>query len=174
MNYHDILHDDMMNGEGLRTVLFISGCAHRCPGCQNPETWLPYSGIKFDEAAKQEIFEQLDKDYINGITFTGGDPLHESNLDDVFFLIVDIKKKYPNKTIWLYSGYTFEEIFNAGEELWVDIVRRQIVKSLDVFVDGRFKKDLLSPQEHWVGSSNQRVIDIPKTLKEGEVIIWQA
>ena len=171
MNYHNILHDDMMNGEGLRTVLFLSGCSHKCKGCQNPETWLPYSGIKFDDAAKKEIFEQLDKDYIHGITFSGGDPLHEANLQEVFDLITEIRKKHPNKTIWLYSGYTFEEIFNAGGEFWVDIVRRQTVKCLDVFVDGQFIKDLLSPQAQWVGSSNQRVIDIPKTLNNGQVIL---
>ena len=103
MRYHNITKDDMLNGDGLRVVLWVAGCTHCCDGCQNPITWDPDGGLLFDEAAKAEIFEQLDKDYISGITFSGGDPLHPSNRLDVRSLMAEIKEKYPNKTIWLYT-----------------------------------------------------------------------
>ena len=93
MNYHNILHDDMRNGDGLRVVLFVSGCNHYCKNCQNPQTWDKDSGIEFDLAAKEEIFEQLNKDYISGITFSGGDPLHSNNLHEIYSLILEIKNK---------------------------------------------------------------------------------
>lgn len=134
MNYLQITHDDVCNGNGLRVVLWLSGCSHHCCNCQNPQTWNPNSGIPFDEAAKQEIFDELAKDYISGITLSGGDPLHEQNLDGVLDLIKEIREKYPispnaisqnalkssvlepqnnneirisfpEKTIWLYTGY---------------------------------------------------------------------
>ena len=101
INYHNITHDDMNNGSGLRVVLWLSGCSHHCYNCQNPQTWNPDSGIQFDESAKQEIFTELSKDYISGITFSGGDPLHENNLDEVLKLVQEIRISFPEKT----SGY---------------------------------------------------------------------
>lgn len=105
MRYHNITKDDMLNGDGLRVVLWVSGCAHCCKDCQNPITWDANSGLLFDGAAKAEIFEQLDKDYISGITFSGGDPLHIKNIMDVTELAAEIKEKYPDKTIWLYRFF---------------------------------------------------------------------
>ena len=96
MNYHNITKDDMLNGEGLRVVLWLSGCTHRCPGCHNPQTWDVTSGIPFDAEAKAEIFTELDKDYISGITFSGGDPLHPSSINEVGQLIKEIKERYPD------------------------------------------------------------------------------
>ena len=95
----------MNNGDGLRVVLWLSGCSHGCYKCQNPQTWNPNSGIPFDESAKQEIFNELSKDYISGITLTGGDPLYESNLSDVLSLVKEIRHSFPEKNIWLYTGY---------------------------------------------------------------------
>ena len=100
MRYHNITKDDMLNGDGLRVVLWVAGCDHCCKDCQNPITWDPDGGLLFDEAAKQEIFEQLDKNYISGITFSGGDPLHSANRLDVRALAEEIKTKYPDKTIF--------------------------------------------------------------------------
>lgn len=168
MNYHNITHDDMNNGDGLRVVLWVSGCSHQCHNCQNPQTWDPRSGIKFDEQAKKEIFEQLDKSYISGITFSGGDPLYIENLNDIEELIYDIKIKYGNtKTIWLYTGYTFEEIAN-------DIInqRMQIVCHCDVLVDGEFIESQKDTDLKWRGSKNQRVIDIQKTLQNKKIVLW--
>ncbi|MEI3407141.1 MAG: 4Fe-4S cluster-binding domain-containing protein, partial [Christensenellales bacterium] len=104
MNYHNITMDDMLNGDGLRTVLWVSGCAHHCRGCQNPQTWNPQSGIPFDDAAKEELFSNLSRDYINGVTFSGGNPLCSGNRETVGQLITEIHERFPQKTIWLYTG----------------------------------------------------------------------
>ena len=112
MRYHNITKDDMLNGDGLRVVLWVAGCSHCCKECHNPITWDPNGGLEFDEAAKQEIFDELEKDYIHGITFSGGDPLHMANAYDVTQLAKEIRKKYPNKSIWLYTGAKWEEVKN--------------------------------------------------------------
>lgn len=155
MRYHNITKDDMLNGDGLRVVLWVSGCTHCCKECQNPITWDPDGGLLFDDDAKHEIFEQLDKDYISGITFSGGDPLHSANRLDVRALISEIKEKYPNKTIWLYTGSD-----------WKDIWHYPMMKNIDVVVDGEFKIELKDNKLLWKGSSNQRVIDVQATLKQ--------
>lgn len=130
MRYHNITKDDMLNGDGLRVVLWVAGCAHGCPGCHNPITWDPEGGLPFDEEAKQEIFDELDKDYVSGITFSGGDPLHEANVRQVTALAKEIREKYPNKTIWLYTG-----------SLWKEVKDLEIAKYLDVLVDGEFQEE---------------------------------
>ena len=154
MRYHNITHDDMLNGDGLRVVLWVAGCEHCCKGCQNPMTWDAEGGLPFDDAAKQEIFEQLDKDYISGLTFSGGDPLFPSNRVDVRTLAQEVKEKYPDKTIWLYTGY-----------LWEQVMHYPVMQYVDVVVDGEFEQDKFDANLRWKGSSNQRVIDVPKTLK---------
>ena len=108
MNYHNITVDDMLNGDGLRTVLWVSGCMHHCRGCQNPQTWDAKSGIPFDEAAKEELFADLSRDYMDGITFSGGDPLCPANRETVGRLIAETRDRFPQKTIWLYTGDLFE------------------------------------------------------------------
>lgn len=161
MNYHNITKDDMLNGEGLRVVLWLAGCTHHCPGCHNPQTWDVNSGIPFDQSAKDEIFNELDKDYISGITLTGGDPLHPSSINQVSQLVNEIKTKYPHKTIWLYTGFQFE-----------DIKTIDLIKDIDVLVDGRFEIELLNPQLLWKGSSNQRVINVQPSLKTNTIILY--
>ena len=148
MRYHNITKDDMNNGDGLRVVLWVAGCSHCCKECQNPMTWDPNGGLPFDEAAKKEIFDQLDKSYISGITFSGGDPLHSANRDGVLALAKEIREKYPDKTIWLYTGYS-----------WKDIYEEEIVNYLDVVVDGEFRTELKDTTLAFRGSSNQRIID---------------
>lgn len=143
----------MLNGDGLRVVLWVAGCSHCCKGCQNPLTWDPDGGLLFDEDAKQEIFEQLDKSYISGITFSGGDPLHDANRLDVKNLMMEIKEKYPDKTIWMYTG-----------DSWENIYQYQLLQYVDVVVDGEFVAELRDQKLLWKGSSNQRVIDVRKTL----------
>jgi len=164
MNYHNILHDDMSNGDGLRVVLFVSGCEHSCANCQNPQTWDCNSGIPFDYKAKGEIFEQLDKDYISGITFSGGDPLSKSNYYEVFILCGEIKNKFPTKTIWLYTGYTWEQILQSRE-------LSKVMTTVDVLVDGKFEQDLADIKYHWAGSTNQRIIDVQKSLNQNKIIL---
>lgn len=160
MNYHNITKEDMLNGEGLRVVLWVAGCDHHCIGCQNPQTWDFRSGIKFDNNAEDEIFEALEQPYCSGITFSGGDPLNVHNRFEVTKLAKKIRQKYGDtKTIWLYTGYKFENI------KYFDIIHY-----IDVLVDGEFVKELNDNTLKWVGSSNQRVIDIKKTLEKDEVI----
>lgn len=162
MRYHNITKDDMLNGDGLRVVLWVSGCSHCCKECHNPITWDPNGGLEFDEAAKQEIFAELDKDYVHGITFSGGDPLHVNNAYDVTELAKEIRERYPNKTIWLYTGSKWEEISHM-----------KVLQYIDVLCDGEFVAELKDMNTHWVGSTNQRVIDVQKTLAEGEVVLYE-
>lgn len=155
MRYHNITKDDMLNGDGLRVVLWVAGCSHCCKDCQNPITWDPNGGLLFDEAAKQEIFEQLDKSYISGITLSGGDPLHAANRLDVRQLIEEIKQKYPDKTIWMYTG-----------DSWERILHYPMMKNIDVLVDGEFIAEQKDVKLLWKGSKNQRVIDVQKSLAQ--------
>ena len=165
MNYHDIKHDDMNNGPGLRVTLFVSGCDHYCNGCQNPETWSTKSGIPFVDTAIEEIFEQLNNDYISGITFSGGDPLNANNRVEVCSLIHQIRLKYgKSKSIWIYTGYTWEEIVNT---------LTPVLLGVDVLIDGMFDKDLADVNYHWAGSTNQRVIDVQRSLEEKKVILYK-
>lgn len=181
MNYHNITYPDMNNGDGLRVVLWLSGCSHHCYNCQNPQTWDANSGIPFDESAKQEIFNELSKDYISGITFSGGDPLHENNLDDVLKLVQEIRISYPEKTIWLYTGYKFEQIKDAFMESkkWLQanwkhsaITRWAIISNVDVLVDGEYIDEQKDLTLKWRGSKNQRVIDAKQSRVQNKVILY--
>ncbi len=160
MRYHNITKDDMLNGDGLRVVLWVAGCSHGCKECQNPITWDVCGGIPFDESAKQEIFSELSKPYVSGITFSGGDPLHIQNRGEIGQLIEEIHREFPQKTMWLYTGYRWEEIENLP-----------YIKELDVLVDGRFEIEKKDQKLRWKGSSNQRVIDVKKTVETGNVML---
>lgn len=162
MRYHNITKDDMLNGEGLRVALWVAGCNHCCKGCQNPSTWDPNGGIEFDKLAKNEIWEQLEKDYISGITFTGGDPMHPLNREEILKLATEIKNSFPDKNIWLYTGYEWDDIKK-------DPIMFNIAKLTDVIVDGKFVEDLKDTNLHWKGSSNQHVINVPETLKKENI-----
>ena len=160
MRYHNITKDDMLNGDGLRVVLWVAGCAHACPGCHNPVTWDPEGGLPFDEAACREIYEELEKDYVSGITFSGGDPLHPANIRGVTELARQIRSDFPDKTIWLYTGSTWNEVRDL-----------EVARYVDVLVDGTFQEAKKDNTLRWKGSSNQQVIDVQKTLKTGEVVL---
>ena len=181
INYHNITHDDMNNGNGLRVVLWLSGCSHHCYNCQNPQTWNPDSGIPFDESAKQEIFNELSKDYISGITFSGGDPLYEYNLDEVLKLVKQIRISFPEKSIWLYTGYNFDLLnskyneykytpFAANADEW--LTRWEIISNVNVLVDGEYIDEQRDLTKKWAGSSNQRVIDVQQSLTQNKVLLY--
>ncbi len=161
MNYHNITRDDMKNGDGLRVVLWVSGCNHRCPDCQNPVTWNPDDGLVFDGNAWEELEDLLDNDYISGLTLSGGDPLFEGNRSDILTLCELTKASFPNKTIWLYTGYVYEDVKDL-----------EIMKYIDVLVDGPYVKKLRDTKLKWRGSSNQRVIDMQKTRELGQIVLW--
>ena len=163
MNYHNITKDDMKNGDGLRVVLWVAGCSHRCPNCQNPVTWDPDDGILFDKNARKELLDIVSQDYISGITFSGGDPLFESNREEVYELIEYIKSVYPNKTVWLYTGYTFNDL-----KKFVPI---GILNKIDVIIDGPYIEKFRDTSLKWRGSSNQRVINVRKTIDTGNIVL---
>ncbi len=160
MRYHNITKDDMLNGDGLRVVLWVSGCSHCCPECQNPVTWDPNGGLAFDKEAREEVFEQLQKSYISGITLSGGDPLYPGNRLEITELAKEIKAKFPEKTIWLYTGYSYEAISEF-----------EVLKYVDVLVDGEYECARRDTQLKWRGSSNQRVIDVPSTRQTGKLVL---
>lgn len=160
MNYHNITKEDMLNGEGLRVVLWVAGCEHHCKNCQNPITWDKNGGLPFDKAAEDELFEALDKPFIDGITFSGGDPLMVDNRSEVFRLIKKCRKLYPQKTIWLYTGYTWEQIKDLDG-----------ISDIDVIAEGEFVDKLKDNNLEWVGSSNQRVIDVKKSFGNEIVLL---
>ena len=164
MNYHNITKDDMKNGDGLRVVLWVSGCDHHCKGCHNPQTWEFDSGIPFDTNAMNELLNALDKPYIQGLTLTGGNPIDSG--PEILAICSDIKKRFPNKDIWLYSGYTFDEIKSRA-------VGEFILEYIDVLVDGPYieeQRDITLP---FRGSKNQRLIDVKETLKQGQIIQYK-
>ena len=174
MNFSAIKFNDIANGQGIRTTLFVSGCSHHCKGCHNPQTWNENNGQLFDEKIKEKIFNEFEKYYISGLTLSGGDPLYCNNLNDVYNLVTEFKKKYPNKTIWIYSGYTWEEICEEKCSVLEEhfIMRQAILSQCDVFVDGRYNEELKDITLKWRGSSNQRVIDIKESIKEGKIILY--
>lgn len=149
MRYHNITKDDMKNGDGLRVVLWLSGCEHACPGCQNPVTWDPNDGLIFDDKAKSELFDILARDYISGITLSGGDPLFPGNRAEVLDLLKEIRSKFPDKTVWLYTGYDYDQISNLEH-----------MNYIDVLVDGKYIESLKDNQYEWAGSTNQKIIHL--------------
>lgn len=171
-NYHNILHDDMRNGDGLRVVLFLSGCDHHCYNCQNPQTWDISSGIKLDRDAFKELENELEHDYIDGITFTGGDPMHHANLDFVKLFCQNMKLNLPNKTVWIYTGYTWDELVNPNLHDADSKKRRQILEMCDVLVDGKYIEDLSDVNYPWAGSTNQNVIDVQKSLELNAIVLY--
>ena len=151
MRYHNITKDDMLNGDGLRVVLWVAGCSHCCKGCQNPVTWDPNGGLEFDDAAKEEIFDQLSKPYISGITFSGGDPLHAANRVGVRTLMTEIHEKFPNKTIWLYTG-----------DVWENVMHDPVMKYVNVLVDGEYVEELRDTKLRWKQQpARDRCAEIP-------------
>lgn len=161
MNYHNITHDDMLNGDGLRVVLWVSGCTHQCDGCQNPITWDMNGGLPFGANEEAELFSYLKKDYTAGVTFSGGDPFHPKNRDRVCELAKQANQIAPEKTVWVYTGYLWEEVYTLP-----------VMNYVDVLVDGKYDKQLRNSQMRWCGSSNQRVIDVKKSLASGQVTLW--
>lgn len=178
MKFHDITHDDMKNGTGLRVVLWVSGCEHHCAQCHNPFTWDPDNGIEFTPWEESEFFEWLSKSWTEGATFSGGDPLHPRNRNEVGRLAKKIKTEYPDKNIWVYTGYVLvpdgDKFLFANKE--GETFELPWLEQIDVLVDGRFEAEIrkLDLQEnkkvHWRGSSNQRVIDVQKSILTGSIV----
>lgn len=172
MYYGEIKKCDIANGEGVRVSLFVSGCTHHCPGCFNRETWDFRYGKEYTKETQKEILEALAPEYINGLSLLGGEPFEPENQKVLVDLLREVKEKYPGKNIWCYSGYLFDrELLEESRARcgYTD----EMLSMIDVLVDGRFVEALKDIRLVFRGSSNQRVIDVKKSLAAREVIMWE-
>lgn len=189
IRYASIRSIDISNGEGIGVALFVQGCHFHCYNCFNSETWDFSAGKEWTLKTKEEILELMEKPYIKRISILGGEPLAEENIEEVINLVIEINKKYneihlsrPQKSIWLYSGFCWEDIFEPkfieqSQERIEDYLkqfelRKQIVAQCDVFVDGKYIDTLKDISLKWRGSTNQRVIDVKKSLQQKKVVLW--
>ena len=161
MNYSGIKYGDMLNGRGIRVSLFLTGCSHQCQGCFNPSTWNHKTGTPFTEATQEEIFQYFYKyrDMLTGLSLLGGDPTFHTNIEPLKKFVREFKEKFPEKDIWIWSGYTWEEI-QMDDSLF------SLVSLCNVLIDGKFRSEEKDTSLKWRGSRNQRVIDIQKSMTE--------
>ena len=160
MRYHKIRKMDISNGPGVRVSIFMQGCAFHCENCFNPETWDFNGGKEFNEKTIDEVLKLCSKDFVTGLSILGGEPMHPNNIDGTTMLAKAFKEKYPNKSLWVWSGFLFDK----------DLKDKEVLNYIDVLVDGQFVNSLSNPTLKWKGSSNQRVIDVKKSLKENKII----
>lgn len=173
MNYATIKWTDIANGEGVRISLFVSGCTHRCKNCFNEIAWDFSYGQPFDEAVQNQILSELDSSFIAGISLLGGEPLEPQNQTALYPFIKEVKRRYPEKTIWCYTGFVLDEKtgdLRAKEKNTA--CTKDLISLFDVLVDGPYVEDLYDIRLKFRGSSNQRVIDVQKTLTKGECVLY--
>jgi anaerobic ribonucleoside-triphosphate reductase activating protein len=169
VNYATIKWRDIANGPGIRVSLFVSGCTHHCKGCFNPETWSFSYGMAYTGDTQKEILAGLSKSYIRGLSLLGGEPFEPENQETVLGLVHAVREQFPEKTVWCYSGYTLEQDILSGR---LGQTALELLKELDVLVDGEFKEQEKNPDLRFRGSENQRLIDVQKTLEAGETVLW--
>lgn len=172
MRYGAIKKRDIANGIGVRVVLFVSGCTHHCKGCFQPETWSFDYGQDYTKATEDELIEALRPAFIDGLTLLGGEPFEPQNQAELIKLLRRIRKELPEKTVWAFSGYTFEEL--TGESRARCAVTDEMLSMVDVLVDGEFVEEKRNISLQFRGSENQRLIDVPKTLKSRQIVWWSA
>ena len=172
MNYATIKNNDIANGPGVRVSLFVSGCTHRCPGCFNEVAWDFAYGQSFTQETIDEILKMLKPGHIKGLTLLGGEPFEPQNQPDIVNLLRQVKRAYPEKSIWAYSGYIFEKDILAGR-LGPKEITDECIGYLDVLVDGPFIQSRKNLSLRFRGSDNQRLIDVKTSLKKGETVLWQ-
>ena len=170
MYYGEIKKNDLANGEGVRVTLFVSGCTNCCKGCFQPETWDFNYGKPFTEETENEVIKALEPSYINGLTLLGGDPFEPRNQRDLLPFVKRVRATYPNKTIWAFSGFTYEELKKDGSYSRCDETD-ELLELIDILVDGRFVEELKDISLVFRGSSNQRIIDMNKTRQSGEIVL---
>lgn len=172
MYYGNILDCDIANGEGVRVTLFVSGCTNRCEGCFQPETWDFTYGKQFTKEVEDEILAMLSRDYIDGLTVLGGEPFEPQNQAVLLPFLKRVRKEYPGKNIWMFTGFTYELLKTDGSHPRCECTD-EILSLIDILVDGRFVLAKKNISLQFRGSENQRVIDVPKTLASGHVSIWE-
>ncbi len=171
MNYGEIKSVDIANGIGVRVSLFVSGCRNKCQECFNPMTWSFKYGKKYTKETEDEIFSDLQKEYISGLTILGGEPFEPENQEEVLNLVKRVRHELPNKTIWIYSGFTFEEIIGEKPSRASLESAKQILTNIDILVDGRFEIAQKDLSLKFRGSRNQRIINVPKTLQNNSIVL---
>ena len=162
MRYNKIRKMDISNGPGVRVSIFMQGCSFNCKNCFNKETHDFCGGKEFDDTTIERVLELCDNENIEGLSILGGEPMHPTNIEGTTKLAKAFKEKYPNKTVWSWSGYSFDN----------DLKDKEVVKYLDVLVDGKYDDDLRNPTLKWKGSENQRVINVPESLKESNIVLF--
>lgn len=162
MRYNKIRKMDVSNGPGIRVSIFLQGCEFHCKNCFNPETWSFKSGKEFNADAINKVLELSDKDTVTGLSILGGEPMHPKNIEGTIELAKKFKEKFPKKTVWVWSGFLYDDVLKRNPEIF---------DYIDVMVDGQYVDELYDPTLRWKGSSNQRVIDIKKTKKSGKVVL---
>ena len=173
MKYAKIKNCDVANGPGVRVSLFVSGCNHHCKNCFNKEAWDFNYGNDFTQKEEDEIIEYLKPEYITGLSLLGGEPFEKTNQEGLVPLIKKVKETYPDKKIWCYTGFTFDKQILGqmiGEEH--NQTTEEMLENIDYIVDGRFVEELKNPRLQFRGSSNQRIIDVKKSLAQNEIVIW--
>ncbi len=170
MRYASMRNLDISNGENIGVSLFVQGCHFHCNNCFNSETWDFEGGYSWTEKATKDFLNLINRSYIKRVSILGGEPLTSRNVEEIFHLISTIRNLFPTKTIWLYTGFTWEQIMNPTNS--DDILRKEIVSQCDVVVDGEYIDELRDITLKWRGSSNQRVIDVKKSIEKGEVVLW--
>ena len=172
MNYADIKRIDVANGEGVRVSVFVSGCNHHCKGCFNECAWDFNYGNKFTEKQEEEVLQDLDHDYISGLTLLGGEPLEPANQEGLLPLVKKAKEKFPDKKIWCYTGFDFEKDV-VGKMAKQSDTTKELLKYIDVMVDGKFEEDKKDLKLKFRGSSNQRILDVQESLKENKPVEYK-
>ncbi len=171
MNYATIKPIDVANGPGIRVSLFVSGCTHRCKGCFNAEAWDFNFGKPFDKCAENEIFNSMEHEYIEGFSLLGGEPFEPQNQAALLPFLKELKQRFPQKTIWCYSGYSFEDNILAGN-IGDSNITKEMISLIDVLVDGKFIEEQKDLHLRFRGSANQRIIDVQKSLSQNETVLW--
>ena len=169
MNYADIKKIDVANGEGVRVSVFVSGCNHHCKGCFNQCAWDFNYGKEFSEKEEQQIIEYMNHDYISGLSLLGGEPLEPKNQEGLLPLVKKVKEKFPDKNIWCYTGFDFEKDV-VGKMAKNNETTRELLKYIDVIVDGKFEEDKRDLKLKFRGSSNQKIVDVKKSLQTGQIV----
>ena len=173
MYYGALKKFDIANGEGIRTSLFVSGCRNRCKNCFQPETWDFNYGVPFDEGVKMEIYDSMSSSSVRGITVLGGEPMEPENQREILPFLREFRERFPDKTVWLFTGNLYEELTGAlGEHPKCLDITAELLSLVDILVDGRFDEEKKRLGLRFRGSSNQRIIDMNKTRVAGEIVIW--
>lgn len=172
MHYGEIKKRDIANGWGVRVSLFVSGCRNACPNCFNRDTWDFKFGAPFTDSTVEEILEALEPDYINGFTILGGEPMEPENQEELLKLTARIKEEFPNKDIWCFTGFTYEELHSENCRANTEYLQ-PLLLNIDILVDGRYLEALKNISLQFRGSENQRVIDLNATREQGEIVIWE-